>query len=224
MAAKPAGRHSGPPGSRAEAYIVQLYDGGRAPSPRRVRVFLAEKGIEVPKVPVDLGKGEQFSDDFTELNPLQRVPVLTLDDGTAIAETMAICRYFEALHPEPNLFGRDPREIALIEMWNRRVELNFYNAVSSAFRHLHPAMARSENPQVAPWGEANKSKALAFLALLDRELRTRRFVALDRFSVADITAFVTVDFMKPARIVLPDDHTNVRRWYAECIARPSAAA
>ena len=203
---------------------MKLYDGGRAPSPRRVRIFLAEKGIEVPIAPVDLGKGEQFGDVYTDLNPLQRVPLLLLDDGTAIAETMAICRYFEAQQPEPNLFGRDAREIALIEMWNRRVEFNLSDAVSSAFRHLHPSMARSEVPQVAAWGEANKAKALAFLALLDRELRTRKYVALDRFTVADISAMCAIDFMKPAKIALPDDFANVRRWHAECAARPSAGA
>jgi len=203
---------------------MQLYDGGRAPSPRRVRVFLAEKGIEVPKVPVDLGKLEQKSASFTKLNPMQRVPTLVLDDGTVITETMAICRYFEALQPEPNLFGRDAVEIALIEMWNRRVELNFYNPVSSAFRHLHPAMSEREVPQIPDWGEANKAKALAFLVLLDRELGQRRYVATDRFTVADITAFITVDFMKPAKINLPEDMANVRRWHAEISARPSASA
>jgi glutathione S-transferase len=201
-----------------------LYDGGRAPSPRRVRIFLAEKGIEVPKRQIDFANLEQFSDAFTALNPMQRVPVMILDDGTPIAETMAICRYFEAVQPEPNLFGRDAREIALIEMWNRRVELNFYGAVSSAFRHLSPGMAVSEKPQIAEWGEANKAKALAFLAILDRELATRSYVALDRFTVADITAMVTVDFMRAPKIELPPDMKNVRRWHAEVSARPSAQA
>jgi glutathione S-transferase len=157
--------------------IMELYDGGRAPSPRRVRIFLAEKGIEVPKRQIDFANLEQMSDGFTVLNPMQKVPVLILDDGTPIAETMAICRYFDALHPEPNLFGRDAREIAFVEMWNRRAELNFYGAVSSAFRHLSPAMAVSEKPQIAEWGEANKAKALAFLGILDRELESRPYVA-----------------------------------------------
>ena len=201
-----------------------LYDGGRAPSPRRVRIFLAEKGIEVPTRQIDFANLEQYSDAFTALNPMQRVPLLILDDGTPIAETMAICRYFEALQPEPNLLGRDAREIAFIEMWNRRVELNFYNAVSSAFPHLSPGMAASEKPQIAEWGEANKAKALAFLAILDRELGKRPFVALDRFTVADITAMVTVDFMRAPKIALPEDMQNVRRWHAEVSARQSAKA
>jgi glutathione S-transferase len=203
---------------------MELYDGGRAPSPRRVRVFLAEKGIEVPRRQVDFANMEQFSEAFTSLNPMQRVPVLILDDGTPISETMAICRYFEALQPEPNLLGRDAREIATIEMWNRRVEMNFYNAVSSAFRHLSPAMAVSEKPQISEWGEANKAKALAFLAVLDRELAKRKFVAGDRFTVADITTLATVDFMRAPKIELPADMKNIARWHAEVSARPSAKA
>lgn len=203
---------------------MQLYDGGRAPNPRRVRVFLAEKGIDIPRVSVDLGKLEQMSEAFTAINPMQRVPVLVLDDGTAISESIAICRYLEALHPEPNLFGRDPKEIALIEMWLRRVELNFYSPVSTVFRHLHPAMAEREVPQVPAWGEANKSKALAFLALLDIELGKRAYIACERFSMADIIGFITVDFMKVAKLALPGDMMNVHRWYKECTSRPSAAA
>ena len=203
---------------------MELYDGGRAPSPRRVRVFLAEKGIDVPRRQVDFANLEQFSEAFTALNPMQRVPVLILDDGTPISETMAICRYFEALHPEPNLLGRDAREIAIVEMWNRRVEMNFYNAVSSAFRHLSPAMAVSEKPQISEWGEANKAKALAFLAVLDRELGKRQFVAGGRFTVADITALATVDFMRAPKIELPADMKNVVRWHGEVSARPSAKA
>ena len=203
---------------------MELIDGGRAPSPRRVRIFLAEKGIDVPRRQIDFANWEQFSDAFKALNPMQRVPVLILDDGTPISETMAICRSFETLHPEPNLFGRDAREIATIEMWNRRVELNFYGAVASAFRHLSPAMAPSEKPQIAEWGEANKAKALAFLAILDRELGTRAFIAGDRFTVADITALCTLDFMRAPKIELPADMKNVTRWHADVSARPSAKA
>ena len=203
---------------------MELIDGGRAPSPRRVRIFLAEKGVDVPRRQIDFAGLEQFGDAFTAVNPMQRVPVLILDDGTAISETMAICRYFEALHPEPNLFGRDAREIALVEMWNRRVELNFYGAVSSAFRHLSAAMAVSEKPQIAEWGEANKAKALAFLAVLDRELGTRQFVAGGRFTVADITTLATVDFMRAPKIEMPAGMKHVLRWHAEVSARPSAKA
>jgi glutathione S-transferase len=200
---------------------MELIDGGRAPNPRRVRIFLAEKGIDVPKRQIDFASLEQQSDAFTAVNPMQRVPVLILDDGTPIAESMAICRYFDALRPEPNLFGRDAREIATIEMWNRRAELNFYGPVSSAFRHLSPAMSASEKPQIAEWGEVNKAKALAFLAILDRELAGRRYVAGDRFTVADITTGVTADFMRAPKIEMPADMKNIHRWHAEVTARPS---
>ena len=203
---------------------MKLYDSSRAPNPRRTRIFLAEKGVKVDLMPVDLTKLEQFTDPFTALNPMQRVPVLVLDDGTIISETMAISRYFEALQPEPNLLGRDAREIAQIEMWNRRIELNFYWPVSQAFRHLHPAMAEREKPQVADWGEANKPVVVDFARLLDAELGKRSHVAGNRFTVADITAFVTVDFMKPAKIELPPELVNTRRWHAAIAARPSASA
>jgi len=203
---------------------MKLYDGGRAPSPRRVRIFLAEKGIDIPKVAVDLGKLEQKSKSFSQLNPMQRVPVLELDDGTVIAESMAICRYFETLYPKPNLFGRDALEIAKIEMWNRRIEFGLYIPVQAVFRHLHPAMKEMEVPQVAAWGEANKPRAIEFLEIMDHELASHRFIAGDRFTVADITGLVTIDFMKPAKIELPENHKNVRRWHAEIAARPSAGA
>lgn len=203
---------------------MQLYDGGRAPSPRRVRIFLAEKGIDIPKVSVDLGKMEQKDAGFSEVNPMQRVPVLVLDDGTAISETMAISRYFETLHPEPNLLGRDALEVAKIEMWNRRIEHGLYTYVQAVFRHTHPAMADMEKPQVAAWAEANKPRVFEFLEVFDRELAGRRFAALDRFTVADITGLVSVDFMKPAKLAIPDSMKNVRRWHEEINARPSAKA
>jgi glutathione S-transferase len=203
---------------------MQLYDGGRAPNPRRVRIFLAEKSIDVPKVPVDLGKMEQKSEALRALNPMQRLPVLVLDDGTAISETIAISRYFEALHPEPNLFGRDALEIAKVEMWNRRIELALYIAVQAVFRHSHPAMAEYEKPQVAAWAEANKPRVFEFLEIFDRELAGRRFAALDRYTVADITGLVTIDLMKPAKLAIPDELANIKRWYAEVSARPSAKA
>jgi glutathione S-transferase len=195
-----------------------------APNPRRVRVFLAEKGIEVPYEEMDLMKGALKTPEFTELNWFQRVPVLILDDGTAIAETMAICRYFEETQPHPALFGTGAVGRAKVEMWNRRMELGLLLSVAQAFRHLHPAMAQLEVPQVAAWGEANKPKALEIAAFMDRELATRPFIAGDEFSVADITALVAVDFMKPARIQRPAELANLERWYQQVSARPSAKA
>jgi glutathione S-transferase len=203
---------------------MKLYDGGRAPNPRRVRVFLAEKGITVPLEQVDLGALAQKSEAFAAINPMQRVPALVLDDGTVLCESIAICRYFEAQHPEPPLFGRGALESAVVEMWQRRLELHLLIPVSSVFRHSHPAMAKMEIPQVPAWAEANKPRIEDFLGVFDRELANRPFAAGDRYSVADITGMIAVDFMKPAKLAVPEACAHVRRWHAAVAARPSAGA
>jgi glutathione S-transferase len=203
---------------------MKLYDGSRAPNPRRTRIFLAEKGIKLPLEPIDLGAMQHRSAAYTAVNPIQRVPALELDDGTVITESIAICRYFEELQPDPPLFGRGALEIARVEMWNRRLELHFLFPVSHVFRNSHPAMKEMEVPQVPAWAEANKPRVLEFVALLDRELVDRPFVAGDKFTVADITGLVAVDFMKPAKLAVPDELKNLKRWHAEVSARPSAAA
>src|SRR5271155_184636 len=203
---------------------MKLYDGGRAPNPRRVRVFLAEKGVTIPTEQVDLGQLAQRTDAYSAINPMQRVPALVLDDGTVIAESIAICRYFEALQPDPPLFGRGAIEQALVEMWNRRAELHLFLPVSAVFRHLHPAMAQMEVPQVAEWGEANKPRVLAFLQFLDSELKGRPYVAGAHYTVADITAMVAVDFMRVSKLAMPEQLTNLKRWHQAVTARPSAAA
>ncbi|MPZ40653.1 MAG: glutathione S-transferase [Rhizobiales bacterium] len=203
---------------------MKLYDGGRTPNPRRVRVFLAEKGIAVPLEPVDLGALAQKSAAFAAINPLQRVPALVLDDGTVITESIAICRYFETLNPEPPLFGRGALKVALVDMWNRRLELHLLFPVSHVFRNSHPAMAKTEIPQVPAWAEANKPRIEDFLGIFDRALAGRPFAAGDGYSVADITGMIAVDFMKPARLMVPEACANVRRWHADVSARPSAGA
>jgi glutathione S-transferase len=203
---------------------MKLFDGGRAPNPRRVRVFLAEKGIEVPIVPVDMGAMEHRSAEVSGRNPLQSLPVLELDDGTILTETVAICRYFEEIQPAPPLFGEGAVGRALVEMWQRRVELELFLRVAHAFRHIHPAMKEWEVPQIPEWGEANKPKVTKFLHFLDGELANREFIAGDAYTIADITGLIAIDFMKPARIALPDDCVHVRRWYEAVSARPSAAA
>jgi glutathione S-transferase len=187
-------------------------------------VFLAEKGIEVPLVPIDMGAMQHRGQEVTSRNPLQRLPVLELDDGTVLTESVAICRYFEELHPEPALFGRGALGKARVEMWQRRMEFNLLYCVAQAFRHVHPAMKEWEVPQIPEWGEANKPKALQFLELLDHELAGREFVAGDEFSIADITGLIAIDFMKPARIALPEELRHVSRWYQAISSRPSAAA
>jgi len=202
----------------------RLYDGGRAPNPRRVRIFLAEKGIAVPLVPVDMEKLGHKSEEISTRNPMQRLPVLELDDGRILSETIAICRYFEALCPEPALFGEGAFGQAAVEMWQRRVEFHFLYTVAQAFRHIHPAMKGWEEPQIAAWGEANKPKAVEFMRFLDDELAARDFVAGDDFSVADITATIAADFCKPARIRIPEELTHFHRWYRAMRERPSYSA
>lgn len=203
---------------------MKLFDGGRAPNPRRVRIFLAEKGIDVPLVPVDMGALEHRQEAVRSRNPLQRLPVLELDDGTILTESVAICRYFEELQPEPALFGRGALGKAQVEMWQRRVELNLFNAVAAAFRHIHPAMKEWEVPQIPAWGEANKAKAVEFLQFLDAELAGREFIAGKTYSIADITGLVAIDFMKPARIEIPAGCPDIRRWYEAMASRPTASA
>lgn len=202
---------------------MRLFDSGRAPNPRRVRIFLAEKGLEVPTEQVDITTLQHKTPEFTALNPLQRVPVLELDDGTVISESVAICRYFEGLRPEPPLFGRGAKEEALVEMWNRRLEHNLLATVAAVFRHLHPAMKELE-AQVPEWGEANKPRVIEFLAVLDRALRDSLFVCGAHYTIADITGLVAIDFMKPARLAVPEELVHLRRWHAQVAARPSAGA
>ena len=203
---------------------MKLYDSKMAPNPRRTRIFLAEKGISLPTEQVDMMKMEHKTPEYSAINPFQRMPTLVLDDGTVITESLAICRYFEALQPDPPLFGTGAKETALVEMWSRRVENNFFATVAAVFRHLHPAMKELEVPQVPAWAEANKPRVTWFLELLDSELAKREFIAGDNFSIADITAQCTVDFMKPARLTIPDGAANVKRWHAAVSARPSAKA
>lgn len=203
---------------------IKLYDGGRAPNPRRVRIFLAEKGISVTLVPVDIGKMEHKSEAMRARNPVMRVPVIELEDGTAISESVAICRYFEVLKPEPPLFGAGALEQARIEMWNRRAEFELYLPAQAAFRHLHPAMVAFEVPQVAEWGEVNKPRVLAAIRMIDAQLADNRFIAGEAFSMADISAFTTIDFLKVAKMAVPEDCIHLLRWHRECAARPSAGA
>ena len=203
---------------------MKLYEDQRAPNPRRVRIFLAEKGIDVPRQQVDIMAQEHRGPEIAKLNPFARLPILELDDGQVICESLAICRYFEAVQPEPRLFGTDALDQAMVEMWQRRVEQMLFMPVSYAFRHGHPRMAELEVPQVKQWAEANLARVPQMLEYLDGELAQRSYMAGDRFSVADITALCAVDFMKVVRMSLGDAHPNLRRWHAEVSSRPSASA
>jgi glutathione S-transferase len=203
---------------------MKLYDSKMAPNPRRTRIFLAEKGISVPTEQVAIENKQHLTPEYASVNPLQRMPALELDDGTVITESIAICRYFEALQPEPPLFGTGAKEIALVEMWNRRCELNLLFAVAQVFRHTHPAMKELEVPQVPAWADANRPRVTDFLKLLDGQLKDNEFIAGAHYTVADITALCAVDFMKPARLPMPEGLSNLQRWRDAVSARPSARA
>ena len=203
---------------------MRLFDGGRAPNPRRVRIFLAEKGIDVPLEPVDMGALGHRAPELVARNPLARLPVLELDDGTIITETVAICRYFERSHPEPALMGQGAVGEAQVEMWQRRMEFHLLLLIANVFRHSHPAMAEWEVPQLPEFAEANRPKVEASLRWLERELAHRRFIAGDSFTIADITALVALDFMKPARLAIPDDCPQVADYHTRLRERPAALA
>jgi glutathione S-transferase len=203
---------------------MQLFDGGRAPNPRRVRIFMAEKGISVPMVFIDINRLEHKTTDFAALNPMQRTPVLQLDDGACISESVAICRYFEELYPDPPLMGRDPFEKAQVEMWQRRIELNLLGPIAHVFRHEHPAMAEMERPQIPEFAAANRPRVVEALAVLDKALQDRPFICGQQFTIADITGLVALDFMKPAKLDIPSEFLNILGWYQRLKGRPSAAA
>jgi glutathione S-transferase len=202
---------------------MKLYDSAVAPNPRRVRVFLAEKGIDVPKVPVDIAKAENRSPEYLAKNPMGGVPILELDDGSILAESVAICRYFEETKPEPNLMGRTPLEKAQIEMWNRRMELELLAMTAGAFRNTH-AFFKGRIPQVPEYGAVCKAAAEKRLEWLDSELANRRFIAGDRYTIADITALIGIDFGRVSDIRIKPEQKNLARWHQEVSSRPSAKA
>lgn len=201
-----------------------LYDTPRAPNPRRVRMFLAEKGVPVPIREIDLMALEHKGDDYARINPLMRVPALVLDDGEVLTESVSICRYIETLYPEPNLFGRDGREAAFVDMWQRRMEFELFMPVAHAFRHSHPRLAALEQPQFPEFAGAQRARAVAAMRWLDGELAERRHVAGEGFTIADITAFVALELTPLARLDIPGELAHLAQWRADVAARPSAAA
>lgn len=201
---------------------MKLYDGGRAPNPRRVQIFLKEKGLTLPTQQLDLNGLEHRSLEMVAKNPVMTVPFLELEDGTVISETVAICRYLEELYPDPCLFGDSALSRATVEMWSRRVELGFFFKVAQSFRHLHPGAAVLEGEQIPEWGMKNKGLAVDFLSVLDAQLQHNQFIAGADFTIADITAIVAVQFFKPARIEVPEEGLeNFKRWLEHVSARES---
>ncbi len=203
---------------------MKLYDSYRAPNPRRVRWFMAEKGIDdIEVVNVSIFEGEHRKPDYLAKAGLPNVPMLEMDDGTAITESVAICRYLESLYPGPNLFGRDPKETAVIEMWTRRVEMLLSNPLMLTVRHSHPALAAIEK-QVPEIAESNRRTAERALKVFDRRLAESEFIACERVTMADILAATGIDFSRMAKFSIPEEFTNVRRWYDAMMARPAAKA
>ncbi len=202
---------------------MKLYDSTTAPNPRRVRIFLAEKGIAVPIVQVDISKAENRSADFLEKNPLGVLPVLELDDGSHISQSVAICRYFEEWHPEPALMGINPTDRAVVEMWQRHMEFEVLIPISQVFRNTHPFFA-GRLPQVPEYGEICRKHAERSLLWLDELLAQRRYIAGERYTIADITALCGIDFGRVSKIRFTPEQKNLARWYAEVSSRTSAKA
>ncbi len=202
---------------------MKLYDARTAPNPRRVRIFLAEKGIEVPVEQVDIVSAQNRSPEFRTKNAMGTLPVLELDDGTTIAESVAICRYFEEVHRDPPLMGTDAKDRALVEMWQRRMELEVFVPVTQVFRNAH-AFFRGRIPQVPEYGEVCRTHAQQRLAWLDGVLADRPFVAGERYTIADITALCGIDFGRVSDIRILPEQTNLTRWHNAVSARPSAKA
>jgi glutathione S-transferase len=208
--------------------VMKLYDFGPAANAQRVRVFLKEKGLEVPMVELNVRDDDQFVEPFTSMNPFHCVPFLELDDGTVIAESMSICRYLEELHPEPALFGRSAEERAIIDMWMRRVELDGFIPMLHAVRNHVPMFegrvvpgTRTSLPQLPEMVQRGKEMMLIFLDRIDPHLAGNRFLAGDDFSAADITGFFTVRMTKVLEMDISASHQNVTRWFDEVSSRPA---
>lgn len=200
-----------------------LYDTKTAPTPRRVRIFLAEKGIGVPTKQIDLQKGENLSAEMRAKNPMGKIPVLELDDGTCISESDAICTYFEAVHPEPPLLGSTPVEKGVIQQWARQVEFGLFMQVGLCFQHSTGYFKDRMTP-VPEFGTQAGLNASKFLKLLNRRLGESEFIAGDGFSIADITALCSIDFARVVNIRIAEEYTDLQRWYDAVSTRPSASA
>jgi len=202
---------------------MKLYQSFLSPNSRRVRIFLAEKGLEVPFVDVDISKGLSHTPDYLKINPMGAVPALTLDDDTTIAESVAICRYFEALRPEPALFGCTPREIAEIEMWQRRIELKWFVLLIEYWHHSSPMWADRVR-QIPALAEQNQAAIAQFLTWLDGDMADREYIAGDVYTFADIIALTTVDHANSVHVGLrvSEELKNLARWHDVVSSRPSA--
>ena len=210
---------------------MKLYDFSLAPNPRRVRMFLAEKGMDIPSVQINTREKEQFTEAFRKVTPRFIVPALELDDGTCITESVAICRYIEEVQPDPPLFGRDAKEKALVEMWNRHAEFDCFGSAGLMVRNGAPMFegravtgVSEGEPQIPELVERGRRVMDRFASHLNDHLGSSVYLAGDNFSIADITAFIAFEFSQRANYELPDGCDNIERWRSEIAARPSAAA
>jgi glutathione S-transferase len=209
--------------------MITLYDCATAPSPRRARILLAEKGVAHETVPVDLRSGEQFGEAYRALNPQCTVPALRTEEGVVLTDNAGIAAYLEARYPQPAVLGTTPLEKGEIASWNSRIEFEGLVAIMDALRNGSPAMANRalpgpvDYPQIPELAQRGLARVQQFFTMLDARLAGREFVAADRFSIADITAVVAVDFMKPAKIAVPEGLTRLRSWHAQVSARPAVA-
>jgi glutathione S-transferase len=209
---------------------MKFYDCASAPSPRRVRIFMAEKGLAIPTIQVDLKNNEHLSDAFRKINPACTVPALMLDDGTVIYETVAVCRYLEEIHPEPPLLGIDAKDKALVALWDHRAEIEGFLAVSEAFRNRARglqgrAITGFENtPQIPELAQRGQMRISRFFDVLDERLGESEFLAGPRYTMADITALIAVAFAGWVKMAVPETHANLKRWFAAVEARPSFKA
>ncbi|MBL1292926.1 MAG: glutathione S-transferase [Thiotrichales bacterium] len=203
---------------------MKLYEFEAFPNPRRVRMFLAEKGIEVPREQVNVLEGEHRTEAYKAKNPNATVPCLELDDGSYISGCVAISRYFEAANPAPSLMGDTPAEQATVSMWQRRVEEGLMDASTTYYHHATPGLGALELYQNKDWGMKNHERTIATMKTLDAELANKKFIAGDKFSIADITAVCAIDFVVFAEIATLDSFPNLKRWHGEVSARDSAKA
>ncbi len=209
---------------------MKFYDCKTAPSPRRVRIFLAEKGVDIETIQVDLGSGEQFSDEFRQMNPDCVVPVLQLDDGSCLSEVTAICQYLEACYPEPPLLGTTAEERARVTMWNTKIEQQGLLSMADAFRNSAKGLSgravtgSKGYEQIPELAERGRQRVQQFFERLDAQLADSRYIAGPNFSMADISALVVVDFATWIKIGVPDEAVNLARWYGEVSERPGTVA
>jgi len=202
-----------------------FYDAANpAPNPRRVRIFLAEKGLKIPSEVLSIPKGEHKGEAFLAVNPLGQIPALKLDDGEVLTESVSICRFFEALNPDPPMFGKGPKGVAEVDMWVRRVEMRLMIPVGMVWAHTHPFTARVVIPQYTEFGESNRPRVYGALKYFDEALADRPWLAGKDYSIADIVLLTTIDFGIFIGIDIPPERTNLKAWHERASARPSAAA